>query len=125
VIATAVIGKWGGAMVAARLTGESWHDATMIGVLMNTRGLTEIVIATVGLELGVITATVYTMLVLMALATTFMAAPILAVIDPSTRRHASESKRGPPPPAHHNGARGASPRTPSTTPNHGDQCASS
>jgi Kef-type K+ transport system membrane component KefB len=66
VIAAAIAGKWGGSMLAARATGESWQDAAAIGVLMNTRGLTELVILTVGLELGVITTTVFTIMVLMA-----------------------------------------------------------
>ncbi|MER7107308.1 cation:proton antiporter [Streptomyces sp. NPDC000229] len=75
--AVAIAGKLGGATVTARLTGESWRDSTVIGVLMNTRGLTEIVILTVGLQLGVITETLFTAMVLMALITTFMAAPLL------------------------------------------------
>jgi Kef-type K+ transport system membrane component KefB len=77
VTATAVAGKWGGCVLAARLVGESWRDASTIGILMNTRGLTELVILRVGLELGVINTTVFTVMVLMALATTFMATPLL------------------------------------------------
>ncbi|QXC60344.1 cation:proton antiporter [Aquihabitans sp. G128] len=73
----AVAGKLGGATVAARLTGESWRDATTIGLLMNTRGLTEIVILTVGLERGLIDDTMFTIMVVMALATTIMAVPVL------------------------------------------------
>jgi Kef-type K+ transport system membrane component KefB len=86
VIATAIAGKWGGAMAAARVTGESWQDAAAIGILMNTRGLTELVILTVGLELGVITTMVYTIMVLMALVTTLMATPMLALISPIYHR---------------------------------------
>ena len=82
VIATAIAGKWGGSMLAARITGESWRDATTIGVLMNTRGLTELVILSVGLELGVINGTVFTIMVLMALVTTLMATPVLALVRP-------------------------------------------
>lgn len=78
--AVAIAGKLGGATVTARLTGESWRDSTVIGVLMNTRGLTEIVILTVGLQLGVITETLFTAMVLMALITTFMAAPLLRLL---------------------------------------------
>lgn len=77
VIAVAVAGKLGGSTLAARLVGENWRDALTIGVLMNTRGLTEIVILTVGLELGVIDDTMFTIMVIMALATTFMAGPAL------------------------------------------------
>ena len=86
VIAVAIAGKWGGSMIAARLTGENWQDAAAIGVLMNTRGLTELVILSVGLELGVITTTLYTIMVLMALVTTLMATPMLALISPIYHR---------------------------------------
>jgi Kef-type K+ transport system membrane component KefB len=94
VLLVAVAGKLGGATVAARLTGSTWADATTIGVLMNTRGLTELVILTVGLELGVISETVFTMMVLMALATTFMAAPLLSLIR--HRRAAGQHGASPP-----------------------------
>ena len=86
VIAVAIAGKWGGSMIAARITGENWQDAAAIGVLMNTRGLTELVILSVGLELGVITTTLYTIMVLMALVTTLMATPMLALISPIYHR---------------------------------------
>jgi Kef-type K+ transport system membrane component KefB len=86
VVATAIAGKWGGSMVAARLTGESWRDAAAIGVLMNTRGLTELVILSVGLELEVITPTLFTIMVLMALVTTLMATPMLALVSPLYHR---------------------------------------
>lgn len=77
VIAVAIAGKFGGATLAARLAGETWLSSATIGVLMNTRGLTEIVILTVGLELSVITPTLFTIMLLMALVTTLMAAPLL------------------------------------------------
>jgi Kef-type K+ transport system membrane component KefB len=86
VVATAIAGKWGGSMVAARLTGESWRDAAAIGVLMNTRGLTELVILSVGLELEVISPAVFTIMVLMALVTTLMATPMLALVSPLYHR---------------------------------------
>lgn len=86
VIATAIAGKWGGSMIAARLTGETWQDAAAIGILMNTRGLTELVILSVGLSLGVISTTIFTMMVLMALTTTLMATPLLALISPIYHR---------------------------------------
>jgi Kef-type K+ transport system membrane component KefB len=86
VVAAAIGGKWGGSMVAARVTGESWRDAAAIGILMNTRGLTELVILSVGLELGVITTTVFTIMVLMALVTTLMATPMLALVSPMYHR---------------------------------------
>jgi Kef-type K+ transport system membrane component KefB len=86
VIATAILGKWGGSMIAARVMGESWQDAAAIGILMNTRGLTELVILTVGLQLGVINTTLFTMGVLMALVTTLMATPLLALVSPLYHR---------------------------------------
>jgi Kef-type K+ transport system membrane component KefB len=88
VVVVAILGKFGGATLAARGTGEQWVDAVTIGVLMNTRGLTEVVLLTIGLQLGVITQTFFTIMVLMALITTLMAAPVLRLIDP--RRSAAE-----------------------------------
>ena len=86
VILTAIVGKWGGSMLAARAMKETWGDAAAIGILMNTRGLTELIILTVGLELGVITTTVFTIMVLMALVTTLMATPMLALFSPIYHR---------------------------------------
>ncbi|MDN5851926.1 MAG: cation:proton antiporter [Actinomycetia bacterium] len=79
-VAVAVAGKLGAVALAARLAGETWRDATTLGILMNTRGLTELVILSLGLQLGVIDITVYTVMVLVALITTFMAAPLLTVV---------------------------------------------
>jgi Kef-type K+ transport system membrane component KefB len=77
-IVVAVVGKFGGTTAAARLTGQSWRDATSLGVLMNTRGLVELVVLNIGLDLGVINPTVFTMMVLMALVTTVMTSPLVA-----------------------------------------------
>ena len=74
----AVTGKFGGATVAARLTGQTWKDSMSVGVLMNTRGLMELVVLNIGLDLGVISPTVFTMMVLMALVTTVMTSPLVA-----------------------------------------------
>jgi Kef-type K+ transport system membrane component KefB len=63
--------------VAARLTGLGWRSAAGLGVLMNTRGLMELIVLNVGLELGVISQTLFTMMVLMALVTTIATTPIL------------------------------------------------
>ncbi len=78
----AIAGKLGGSAVAARLTGMGWREAGALGVLMNTRGLMELVILNVGLDIGVISPTVFTMMVLMALLTTFMTTPLLEWIYP-------------------------------------------
>lgn len=86
VLAVAVVGKLGGAGIAARSMGETWRDSWTIGVLMNTRGLTEIVILTVGLERGIISSTMFTIMVIMALTTTFAAVPLLRRIAPITLR---------------------------------------
>jgi Kef-type K+ transport system membrane component KefB len=77
IMAAAVGGKFGGSAVAARATGLPWREAGALGILMNTRGLIELVALNVGLDLGVISSTVFTMMVLMALATTLMTTPLL------------------------------------------------
>jgi Kef-type K+ transport system membrane component KefB len=82
VIAVACLGKFGGSAVAARATGATWREASAIGVLMNTRGLMELVILTIGLQLGVINETVFAMMVIMALVTTFMTTPLLYWVYP-------------------------------------------
>jgi Kef-type K+ transport system membrane component KefB len=86
IVVVAIVGKFGGATIGARITGVTWREAGTIGILMNTRGLIELVVLNIGLELGVITPTVFTMMVLMALATTFMTAPLLAWIYPPKLR---------------------------------------
>ena len=78
IIAVATAGKFGGTFVAARLSGMRPRDAAMLGALMNTRGLMELIVLNIGLELGVISPPVFAMMVLMALATTMSTAPMLA-----------------------------------------------
>jgi Kef-type K+ transport system membrane component KefB len=73
----ACVGKFGGTVVAGRLTGLLWRDSAALGVLMNTRGLVELIVLNIGLDLGVISPRLFTMLVVMALVTTFMTTPIL------------------------------------------------
>jgi Kef-type K+ transport system membrane component KefB len=85
IVAVAVAGKFGGSAVAARATGLSWREASALGVLMNTRGLMELVFLTIGLEIGVISPALFTMMVLMALVTTFMTSPLLEWIYPTER----------------------------------------
>lgn len=81
----AVGGKLGGSAVAARLAGLPWPEALGLGILMNTRGLMELVILSIGLDVGAISPTLYAMMVLMALATTIMTAPLLALVERRTR----------------------------------------
>lgn len=76
VVTLACAGKLGGTLVAGRLSGMGWRQATAVGLLMNTRGLMELIVLNVGLDLGVLTPTLFTIFVLMALVTTVMAAPL-------------------------------------------------
>jgi len=80
ILLIAISGKLGGSSIAARLTGMSWREALAIGALMNTRGLMELVILNVGLDIGVISPTLFAMMVLMALVTTAMTSPLLVVL---------------------------------------------
>jgi Kef-type K+ transport system membrane component KefB len=84
IVGVAVAGKFGAVTVAARATGVPWRQAAGLGALMNTRGLMELIVLNVGLELGVITPRLYTMFVLMALVTTFATAPLLRMLMAST-----------------------------------------
>ena len=77
IVGVAILGKVGGSGFAARLGGMSWRDATALGILMNTRGLMELVILNIGLDIKVISPAVFSMMVIMALVTTFMTAPLL------------------------------------------------
>lgn len=83
VILVAVAGKMGGSAIAARASGLSWREGWALGTLMNTRGLMELVILNVGLDLGVISPALFAMMVLMALATTLMTTPLLDRIYPA------------------------------------------
>ncbi|MFM2063488.1 MAG: hypothetical protein RLZZ507_3158 [Cyanobacteriota bacterium] len=77
VLGVAIAGKYFGTYVAARLSGINKREASALGWLMNTRGLTELIVLNIGLELGVISPLLFTMLVVMALVTTFMTSPLL------------------------------------------------
>jgi Kef-type K+ transport system membrane component KefB len=81
-LVVAIAGKWVGALAAARLTGFSFRESSAIAALMNTRGLTELIVLNIGLELGVVTPALFTSLVIVALVTTFMTGPVLRLIDP-------------------------------------------
>jgi len=84
VLAAAVAGKWGGCLLAARATGFSWRESNIIGVLMNTRALMELIVINVGMELGVLPDSMFTMLVLMAVITTIMTTPLVRVFSKGT-----------------------------------------
>ena len=81
IILLAVTGKFGGSAIAARLTGQSWRDSLSIGALMNTRGLMELIVLNIGYDLGILTPEIFTMMVFMALATTFMTSPVLNLLE--------------------------------------------
>jgi Kef-type K+ transport system membrane component KefB len=85
IILTATLGKFGGTLLAARLTGLSWHSAAMLGTLMNTRGLMELIVLNVGLDLKVISPTLFAMMVLMAITTTALTAPVLRLLKARAR----------------------------------------
>jgi Kef-type K+ transport system membrane component KefB len=80
IVATASVGKVGGAYIGARVTGLGPRESASLGVLLNTRGLMELVVLVVGLELGVLSPRLYTMMVIMALVTTFATVPLLRVL---------------------------------------------
>jgi len=94
VFAVAVIGKWGGCGVAARLGGMPIGEAACVGVLMNTRALMELVVINVGMDLGVIPPAVYCMLVLMAIGTTLMATPLATRLLRGSPHEAALVSRG-------------------------------
>jgi Kef-type K+ transport system membrane component KefB len=80
-ILIATVGKLGGAMLTARLTGVSWIDSFALGALMNTRGLVELIALNIGYDLGILSPRMFAMLVIMALITTCMTGPLLTFSD--------------------------------------------
>jgi len=76
-VVVAIAGKLGGSMAAARWTGMSWGDSFSLGALMNTRGLVELIVLNLGYDLGILSPRIFTMMVIMALTTTFMTGPLL------------------------------------------------
>jgi Kef-type K+ transport system membrane component KefB len=97
VLVVACVGKLAGGTLSVRWLGESWRDALSLGVLMNTRGLVELIVLNIGLDLGVLSPTLFAMLVIMALVTTMMASPLLPLLGhrdqgwPSTESGRAES----------------------------------
>jgi Kef-type K+ transport system membrane component KefB len=80
IVLVATVGKLGGSMLASRVAGMPWRDAARLGALMNTRGLMELVILNIGLDIKVISPALFCMMVIMALFTTFMTTPVLEVL---------------------------------------------
>lgn len=80
IILVAIVGKLGGSMLMARWTRMTWRDSFAIGVLMNTRGLIELVVLNIGYDLGILSGRIFVMMVIMALVTTFMTSPLLSLV---------------------------------------------
>ncbi|HYA34779.1 MAG TPA: cation:proton antiporter [Candidatus Binataceae bacterium] len=93
IVAVASIGKFGGTCVAARATGLGWRESSALGVLMNTRGLMELIVLNIGFELHVISPELFAMLVLMALVTTFATTPVLHFMAPGERLDLAAEER--------------------------------
>lgn len=81
ILIVAVAGKFIGSFLAAKFVGQSWKDSLIVGTLMNTRGLVELVVLNIGYDLGVLSPEIFAMLVIMALTTTFMTGPALNLIN--------------------------------------------
>ena len=82
ILAATIVGKFGGAFTGARTQGFPARQAAMLATLMNTRGLTELIVLSVGLQIGVLSGRIYSLMVVMALVTTGMAGPLLDVLTP-------------------------------------------
>ena len=81
IIGVAIAGKLGGTMMAARWTGMNLQESFSLGALMNTRGLIELIVLNLGYDLGILPPKIFGMMVLMALTTTFMTGPLLALVE--------------------------------------------
>jgi Kef-type K+ transport system membrane component KefB len=84
VLVVAIAGKFGGAALAARFTGHSWRTSCILGALMNTRGLVELIVLNLGYDLGILSPKMFTIMVIMAVATTVMTGPIVRWLKPQT-----------------------------------------
>jgi len=89
IIAVAIFGKLFGCAFVLRARGLSWRESLSVGTLVNTRGLIELVVLNIGLDRKIISPTLFSMMVLMTLVTTFMTSPLLTMINPAG--HARES----------------------------------
>lgn len=81
IIGFAITGKFGGSVLASRVMGQTWKESFIIGALMNTRGLMELIVLNIGYDLGILSPEIFTMMVLMTLITTFMTGPVLSFIE--------------------------------------------
>lgn len=85
IVVVAIAGKLGASMLMARWSGMNWRDSFSLGVLMNTRGLVELIVLNIGYDLGILSARSFAMLVLMALVTTLMTGPLLSLVKMDRR----------------------------------------
>jgi Kef-type K+ transport system membrane component KefB len=77
ILMVAILGKWGAATITSRWMGLPWGEASQLGLMLNTRGLVELIVLNVGLEAGILSNTLYSLMVCMAIVTTVMATPII------------------------------------------------
>jgi Kef-type K+ transport system membrane component KefB len=77
ILGVAIVSKWGGTMIGARAKGMGWREACQLGLMMNTRGLVELIVLNVGLDIGILSPALFSMMVCMALLTTCMATPLM------------------------------------------------
>ena len=80
-ILIAIFGKFAGGAFSAKILGENWRDSLSIGILMNTRGLMELIVLNIGYEMGILPPVIFVMLVIMAIFTTFMTTPLLSLVN--------------------------------------------
>jgi Kef-type K+ transport system membrane component KefB len=92
ILLVAVTGKFGGSTLAAKITGQSWRDSLSIGILMNTRGLMQLIVLNIGYDLGILSSQIFAMMVLMALVTTLMTGPALDLVNFLTLKKATRLK---------------------------------
>lgn len=95
-ILLATLGKLGGSMLTARWSGMDWHDSFALGALMNTRGLVELIVLNIGLDLGILSPRIFTMMVIMALITTCMTGPLLSLGNLLRRKNLVLASESPP-----------------------------
>ena len=86
IVLVAIVGKFGGVTLAARWYGMGWRQSSLLGVLMNTRGLMELIILNIGLSFGVLSHELFAMMVVMALFTTFMTTPFMRLLYSPARQ---------------------------------------
>jgi Kef-type K+ transport system membrane component KefB len=93
IVLVAIAGKFGGTAIAARLAGLDWRSSSALGALMNTRGLMELIVLNVGLDLGVISPALFAMMVLMAIVTTMLTSPAVLLLLPDAAERAAATAR--------------------------------